>query len=197
MWANKLITWSSLWLVTLALAGVILYGWHLAIHPEPQLSEPEAGPVPRRVEGMAAMVAVANRHDDDTALRFSASVHGRDRRNFRRHLSNIATLNGWYPHDRGRCQALVVPEADLPMLLEMEADPVGWVQRQSPEATSTRTFQEAELLNASVCVRGNLRSGALRVLAIFLWVVAIFPALGVLVNLVPDPPSDGSPSETG
>ena len=195
MWADKTITWSSLWLGTLALTGVILSRWHLAIHPEPQLSVPE-GSVPKMVAGIAAMVAVANRHDD-TALKFSASVHGRDRRNLRRHLLNIATLNGWYSHHRGRCQVRVVPEADLPVLLDMEADPIGWVQRQSAGTTSTRTFQEAELLNLSVCVRGNLRSGALQVLAIFLWVVAIFPALGVPVNLVADPPPDGSPHKTG
>ena len=67
---EKLITGSSLLTLVMVLAGVILYGWHLAIHPEPQLTDP-GEPASRRTEGVAALVAVANRHEDDAALRFT------------------------------------------------------------------------------------------------------------------------------
>ena len=59
------------------LAGTALYGWHLAIHPEPQLDR-SIGPVLRRTEGNAALVGVASRREDAAALGFNAKVHGRD-----------------------------------------------------------------------------------------------------------------------
>ena len=45
------------------LAGTALYGWHLAIHPEPQLDR-LIGPVLPRTEDIAPFVAVASRHED-------------------------------------------------------------------------------------------------------------------------------------
>ena len=183
---EKLITGSSLLTLALALAGVIFYGWHLAIHPEPQLTDP-GEPAPRRTEGVAALVAVANRHDDGAALRFTARVHGRDRDNFRRHLRRIATQRGWYPHGVGSCQRLVVPEDDLPELRALEVDPVDWVRNHAGESISARIFREADLVNAVVCVRADLLSGTLRGLAIALWALATLPALVFLGDLFVEP----------
>ena len=109
--------------------------------------------------------------------RFTARVHGRDRGNFRRHLRRIAVQQGWYPHGVGSCQRLVVPEADLLRLRAVEIDPVDWVRDHAGGSVSAATFQEADLVNAVVCVRVDLRSGALRGLAIALWVLAALSAL--------------------
>ena len=173
---EKLISGSSLLTLVLVLAGLILYGWHLAIHPEPQLSDP-GEPIPRRIQGVAALVSVANRHDDDAALRFIARVHGRDRGDFRRHLSRIAVQRGWYLHGVGSCQRLVVPEADIRTLRAVEVDPIDWVRRHDGGSASAGTFREVDLVNTVVCVRADLRSGVLRGLAIGLWALAVLPAL--------------------
>ena len=173
---ERLVTGSSVLTLVMLLAGVILYGWHLAIHPEPLLTDP-GEPPPRSTQGVAALVAVANRHDDDAALRFTAHVHGRDRGNFRRHLRRIAVQRGWYPHGEGNCQRLVVPEADLPELRAVEVDTIDWVRRDARESASASKFREADLVNAVVCVRADLWSGVLRGLAIGLWALATLPAL--------------------
>ena len=164
---EKLITGSSRLTLMRVPAGLILYGWHLAIHPEPQLTDPEA-PASRKTQGVAALVAVASRHDDDAALRFTARIHGRDQRNFRLHLHRIAVQRSWYPHDVGSCQPLVVPEADLPGLRAVNVDPIDWVRCHAGGSVSARTFREADLVNATVCVRADLLSGALCGLAIVL-----------------------------
>ena len=127
---EKLVTGSSLLTLMMTLAGIILYGWHLAIHPEPQLTDPGA-PVPRRAGGMATLAAVANRHDDDAALRFTARVHGRDEHNFRLHLRRVAIQRGWYLHDGGGCQRHQALAADLPRLRAVEVVPIGWVQNHA------------------------------------------------------------------
>ena len=183
---EKLITGSSLLTLVMVLAGLALYGWHLAIHPAPKLTDP-GEPLPRRTEGVAALVAVANLHDDDAALRFTARVHGRDRGNFRRHLRRIAVQRGWYLHDGGSCQRLVVPEADLLRLQAVEVDPIDWVRRHDGGSASAGTFREADLVNAVVCVRADLRSGVLRGLAIGLWALATLPALVFLGDLFVEP----------
>ena len=183
---ERLITGSSLLTIVMALAGLLLYGWHLAIHPDPQLSDPGQPPL-RSTQGVAALVAVANRHDDDAALRFTARVHGRDRGNFRRHLRLIAVQRGWYLHDGGSCQRLVVPEADLIRLRAVEVDPIGWVRSHGGGSVSTRTFREADLVNAMVCVRADLLSGVLRGLAIGLWALATLPALVFLGDRLVEP----------
>ena len=183
---ERLITGSSVLTIVMALAGVILYGWHLAIHPEPQLSDP-GEPAPRRTEGVATLVAVANRHNDAAAVRFTARVHGRDRDNFHRHLRRIAVQRGWYSHGGGSCQRLVVPEADLPRLQAMEVDPIDWVRRHAGGIASAGTFQETDLVNAAVCVRADLRSGVLRGLAIALWTLATLPALVFLGDRLVEP----------
>ena len=186
MHIEKLVTRSSVLTCVMVLAGLALYGWHLAIHPEPQLSDP-GEPAPRRTEGVAVLVAVANRHDDDAALRFTARVHGRDRGNFRRHLRRIAVQRGWYPHDGGSCQRLVVPEADLIRLQAVEVNAIDWVRRHVGGGVSASTFREADLINAVVCVRADLRSGVLRGLAIALWALATLPALVFLGDLFVEP----------
>ena len=148
----KLITGSSLLILVTALADLILYGWHLAIYPQPQLTD-SGEPAPRITEGVAALVAVANRHDDDATLRFTAGVHGRDRRNFRRHLRRVAVQWGWHPHGVGSCQCLVVPEADLLRLRAVQVDPIDWVRNHAGGSMSAKTFPEEDL------VRGCLRPG--------------------------------------
>ena len=189
MWKDKLLTVPAAVTLAMLLAGLALFAWHLAIHPEPQLTEP-AEEVPLRTEGIAALVAVASRHDDDVALGFNAEVHGRDMRNFRRHLRHNALRQGWYPHDGGKCQSLVVPEADLHLLYEMEQDPIAWVHRYGAEPASVRVFQERDLVNASVCAGGQRLSGALRVLAIVVWVLSIVPGLIFLADLGDERPTD-------
>ena len=82
MWKDKLVLIPGLITLIVLLAGTALsvtalYGWHLAIHPEPQLDR-SIGPVLRRTEGIAALVAVASRREDAAALGFNAKVHGRD-----------------------------------------------------------------------------------------------------------------------
>ena len=183
---ERLITGSSVLTLVMALAGLALYGWHLAIHPEPRLSDP-GEPAPRSAQGVAVLVAVANRHDDDAALRFTAHVHGRDRGNFRRHLRRIAVQRGWYPHGGGSCQRLVVPEADLPELRAVEVDAIDWVRRHNGGSVSANTFREADLVNVVVCVRVDLWSGVLRGLAIGLWALATLPALVFLGDLFVEP----------
>ena len=115
-------------MTTLVLAGMGLFLWHMAIHPDPQLIDP--GPLPPlQTQGIAAFVAVAARHDDGAAVPFTTVVHKRDRANFLRHLDHVAINRGWYPHRAGEEQSLVVPEADLHVLYDMERDPVDWVRR--------------------------------------------------------------------
>ena len=94
------------------LVSTALYGWHLAIHPEPHLDKP-VGPNLLRTEGIAPFVAVDNRHEDGVALGFNAIVQGRDCRNFYRHLCRISDQRGWYAHDDGAGQSLLEPESDL------------------------------------------------------------------------------------
>ena len=108
MLKDKLVTVPAAVTLAMLLAGLALFAWHLAIHPEPQLTEPDED-VPLRTEGIAALVAVASRHDDAVALRFDPVVHGRDMRNFRRHLRHIALRQGWYPHDGGACRSPARP----------------------------------------------------------------------------------------
>ena len=144
MWKDKLVLIPGLITLIVLLAGTALsvtalYGWHLAIHPEPQLDR-SIGPVLRRTEGSAALVAVASRREDAAALGFNAKVHGRDCSNFHRHQRRIAAQRGWYPHDGGAGQGLVAPEADLHLPQQMEADPIGWVRRHADEAVPVRTF---------------------------------------------------------
>ena len=196
MWKDKLVTVPAAVTLAMLLAGLALFAWHLAIHPEPQLTEP-AEDVPLRTEGIAALVAVASRHDDDVALGFDPVVHGRDLRNFRRHLRHIALRQGWYPHDGGACRSLVAPEADLHLLYEMERDPVAWVHRYGGEPASVRVFQERDLVNASVCAGGQRLSGALRVLAIVVWVLSIVPGLIFLADLGDERPSDRRSARAG
>lgn len=137
---------------------------------------------------------MANLHDDDTAVVFTAVVHQRDRKHFRRHLDHIAIKRGWYPHRAGRARSLVVPEADLHLLHEMERDPVGWVHRQNaPESIpSAHPVDANRLVNVLVRINGRHLSGSLRATAIALWVISIMPALVFLARLrsVPDAVED-------
>ena len=183
----------GLLMALLIAAGLALFVWHLVIHPDPQLDHP--GPLPPApTEGLAPLVAVANLHDDDTAVVFTAEVHQRDRKHFRRHLEHIAIRRGWYPHRAGREQSLVVPEAGLHLLHEMERDPIGWVRRQSEHepTPSARPVDKGRLVN--VVVRINVRnlSGSLRATAIALWVISVIPALVFVGRLqsAPDPRED-------
>ena len=111
-------------------------------------------------------------------------------RNFRRHLRHNALRQGWYPHDGGKCRSLVVPEADLHLLYEMEQDPIAWVHRYGAEPAYVRVFQERDLVNASVCTQANLLSGTLRILAIVVWVLSIIPGLMILGNVDDETPTD-------
>ena len=176
----------------LVLAGLGLFLWHLTIHPQAQLADP--GPLPPlQVQGIAPFVAVAARHDDCAAVPFTAVVHQRDRRNFRIHLDHIAIKRGWYPHRLGDDQSLVVPEADLHWLHDMERDPIDWVRRRGDDLTpAARPMDAARLVNVSVRVKGQLLSGTLRGVAVTLWVLAIFPGLHFLGRLAgePKPPQD-------
>lgn len=174
----------------LVLTGLGLFLWHLAIHPDAQFADP--GPLPPlQTQGIAPFVAVAARHNDCAAVPFTAVVHQRDRANFLRHLDHIAIQRGWYPHRAGDDQSLVVPEADLHLLYDMEPDPIGWVHRHYGDLTSSAPSTDA-LVNVAVKVKGQLLSGALRGIAVTLWVLAIFPGLHFLGRLYdePDPPQD-------
>lgn len=179
-------------MTTLLLAGLGLFLWHLAIHPQAQLADP--GPLPPfQTQGIAPFVAVAAHHNDYAAVPFTAVVHKRDRANFVLHLQHIAVNRGWYPHRAGDDQSLVVPEADLHLLYDMENDPIDWVRRHGDALTpSTRPTDEAQLVNVTIRVKGQLLSGALRGVAITLWVFAVFPGLHFLGRLGPqtDPPQD-------
>ncbi len=177
---------SGMLMTLLIVTGLILFVWHLIIHPEPQLEDP--GPLQAvQIEGIAPFVAVASRHDDDAAVRFTAVVHERDRRHFYRHLRRIAIERGWYLHRTGKEQRLVVPEADLHLLREMESDPIGWVRRNvdGNVAPTERPTAEAQLVNVVVSVRGRILSGGLRVAAIGLWVLSILPAMVFVGHLWP------------
>ena len=178
----------------LVLTGLGLFLWHLAIHPDAQLTEP--GPLPQlRTQGIASFVAVATRHDDCAAVPFTAVVHKRDRDNFRRHLDHVAIQRGWYPHRAGDDQSLVVPEDDLQLLYDMERDPIGWVRRHGAGLSqSAPSADSAQPVNVTVRVKGQLLSGALRGVAITLWVFAVFAGLHFLGRLVcePDPPQDAA-----
>ena len=44
----------------------------------------------------------------------------------------------------------MAPEADLHLLRELESAPIGWVRRHVNEAAPVRTFDETELVNATV-----------------------------------------------
>ena len=176
----------------MVLTGLGIFLWHLAIHPEPQLADPgPLPPIPTR--GIAPFVAVAARHDDGAAVGFTAVVHQRDRENFGFHLDHIAIKQGWYPHRAGEEQSLVVPEADLHLLYEMERAPIDWVRRHGGDvAPSARSTDQARLVNVTVRIKGQLLSGALRGVAITLWVLAIFPGMAFLGRLgcEPEPPDD-------
>ncbi len=177
----------------LIVTGLILFIWHLIIHPEPQLEDP--GPLPAvQTEGIAPFVVVASRHDDDAAVGFTVVVHERDRRHFYRHLRRIAIERGWYPHQAGKEQRLVVPEADLRLLSEMASDPIGWVRRNGDGnvAPTERPTDEGQLVNVVVSVKGRMLSGGLRVAAITLWVLSILPAMVFVARLCPvQNPPDG------
>ena len=176
----------------LVLTGLGLFLWHLAIHPEAQLADP--GPLPPlQTQGLAPFVAVASRHDDGAAIAFTAVVHQRDRANFARHLDHVAIRQGWYPHRAGDDRSLVVPEADLHLLYDMESDPIDWVRRHGGDLTPVAHLaDQAKLVNVRVQIKGQLLSGALRGVAITLWVLAIFPGLAFLGRLgcEPYPPQD-------
>ena len=178
----------------LALTGLGLFLWHLAIHPDPQLIDP--GPLPSlRTQGIASFVAVASRHHDGAAVPFTVVVHQRDRANFRRHLDRIAVQRGWYPHRAGEEQSLAVPEAELHLLYDMERDPIDWVRSQGDNLATFAPMTDAEqLVNVTVRVKGRLLSGALRVVAIAVWVLAAFAGLHFLGRLgcESDPPEDAS-----
>ena len=178
----------------LALTGLGLFLWHLAIHPDPQLIDPGSLP-PLRTQGIAPFVAVASRHHDGAAVPFTVVVHQRDRANLRRHLDRIAINRGWYPHRAGEEQSLVVPEGDLQLLYDMERDPVDWVRSHGDSlAMSAPMTDAAKLVNVTVRVKGRLLSGALRVLAIAVWVLAAFAGLHFLGRLgcESEPPEDAS-----
>ena len=179
-------------MILMVLTGLGLFVWHLAIHPDAQLTDP--GPLPPiRSRGIAPFVAVATRHDDGAAVAFTARVHQRDRDNFGRHLDHVAVRQGWYPHRAGDDRSLVVPEADLHLLYDMESDPIDWVRRHGGDVTPTAALtDEAKLVNVSVRIKGQLLSGALRGLAITFWVLAIIPGLAFLGHLCSesDPPED-------
>ena len=177
----------------LVLTGLGLFFWHLAIHPEAQLTDP--GPLPPQTEGIAPFVAVASRHDDCAAVPFTAVVHKRDRANFRHHLDHVAVRRGWYPHRAGAERSLVVPEADLHLLYDMERDPIGWLRQHGGDLTPAAPPADADqLVNVSVRVKGQPLSGALRGIAVTLWVLAIFPGLHFLGRMAgePDPPEDSA-----
>ena len=172
----------------MVLAGLGLFVWHLVIHPEDRLTDPGPSP-PVRAEGIAPFVAVASRHDDGAAVGFTAVVHHRDQFDFIGHLRHIAVQRGWYPHRSGEGYALVVPETELHLLYEMEADPIGWAHRHGDGGLDPvpRPTDESRLVNAVVWVEGQVLSGILRILAIALWVLAIFPAMDFLCRwLSPD-----------
>ena len=177
--------------------GIALFAWHLAIHPDRQLEKPDHE-VPSRSGGLAALIAVASRHNDETAVRFTPVVHTREYRNYHRHLRNAAAHLGWYAHDRGKCQSLVLPERDLHMLHAMESDPVGWVSNYGNMAASDPPATEPELVNAAVCAWPNMLSGFLRVMAILTWLSTLIPGFILLAALVSHMPytQDPSPSST-
>ena len=176
----------------MVLTGLVFFLWHLAIHPDAQLADP--GPLPPfQSQGIAPFVAVASRHDDYAAVPFTAVVHKRDRANFRHHLDHVAVKRGWYPHRAGAERSLVVPEADLHLLYDMERDLIGWLRQHGGDLPPTaRPVDEAQLVNVTVRVKGQPLSGALRGIAVTLWVLAVFPGLHFLGRLVgePDPPED-------
>ena len=185
-------TGPGLLMALLVAAGLALFVWHLVIHPDAQLDHP--GPLPSgHVEGLAPFVAVANLHDDDTAVIFTAVVHARDRQHFRRHLDHIAMQLGWYPHRAGLERSLVVPESDLHLLREMERDAIGWVRRQNAlePIPSPRPVDQSQLVN--VVVRTNVQhlSGSLRATAIAIWALSFFPAVTFADRLRSVPGSAG------
>ena len=173
-------------MILMVLTGLGLFIWHLAIHPDPQPNDPGPFP-PVRVDGIAPFVAVASQHDDDAAVGFTASLHQWDNHNFVSHLRHIAVKRGWYPHQSGEGQSLVVPETDLHLLYEMEADPIGWVRRHGDRnpAPTLGPADETRLVNVVVWVDGEELSGILRILAIALWVLAAFPTMVFLGRLLP------------
>ena len=91
---------------------------------------------PARIPGVITLIAPLA----GAALGFNAKVHGRDDRNFCRHLCRIAARRGWYPHDCGACQCPAAPEADPQLLRGMETASIGWVRRPADEAVPVRTF---------------------------------------------------------
>ena len=77
--------------------------------------------------------------------------------------------------------SLVIPEADLNLLYDMERDPIGWLRRHGADLNpSARSTHEAQLVNVTVRVKGQPLSGALRGIAVTLWALAIFPGLHFL-----------------
>ena len=55
-------------------------------------------------------------------------VPAADAQRFRRHLSDIAAREGWFPVRRGPGITLTMPESELGLLDEMERDPAQWIR---------------------------------------------------------------------
>ena len=173
MWKDELALIPGVVTLIAPLAGTARYGRHLATHPEPQLDR-SIGPVLRRTEDIAAWVAVASRHEDGAAPGFNAKVQ--------RQGSTPRFVAGTVATSTATCAGSRPSVAGIPTTAETArvwwrrrltasaagagVRPIGWVRRPVNEAAPVRTFDETELVNATVCARVNYTSGALRVLAL-------------------------------
>ena len=188
---------SSIWptaigAVVLALIGGAFCAWHVLVHPEPQLDYPDSR-LSVRPEGLSQLVTAANEHRTKTAVFFKTRLHMVDKDQFVIHLYNIAAQRGWYPHGGGKRYALVVPEADLPVLYELSDDPVAWVNRYADQDRRAPPAGDLNPVNVRVKVCTARGSAVPMIFAVLIWVLSAVLVIGVvnrLLEIEPATPGD-------
>ena len=95
-------------------------------------------------ENLGAVMAVGQ--SGRTALiQMVITIPNQDADHFREHLDNAAVQRGWFVyHHSPRASGIIMPAEELPALNDLEANPIGWVTR---ETARPRTAKGPSTLN--------------------------------------------------
>lgn len=133
----------------LALTATSLY-WNAGRNPEPTLQAPEhkIAPSPNY---LTSILATALQEEPIKSNIYRLEIPAEEHERFRMHFKNAGARRGWYTHSPNPIgMRIVLPEQELGQLDEIQADPMGWIEREASRTGPAVGPSSLDLTNATV-----------------------------------------------
>ena len=125
---------------------------------------------------------------NDTAEHYKVEIRTEDNENFRQHLRNIGAQRGWFTHESDQSAIkIVVPEHELHQLAEIQADPTGWIKKNTNPGAPSIGPSGPDLVNVRIAIHNQRASffflRVTGVTALVLVVAILWPLLHLIDGL--------------